>query len=264
MCGEGCLAASLALEVWHFKQLRTPIALLLNPTLPLPNLPRCAVWTGVRLRDVLRAAGLEDEDPAVQHIQARPCLRVFAFPNACPLLLRPRSAAHPGTTAGCSSTCPACLRDAVQRDPCPALNALAQLAGWLAGWLAGCPCLTHASCPCLLPACSSRGSIGTWRASSTGPASRVRPCRPFCPHLHDQALEHRTAPTPALPAPLVHSCLRCSQVFPPSPGPPLHPSSPALLTLRLPCLPTCVPVPALSLQWTKPWTPRATCCWHSR
>ena len=34
-----------------------------------PCVPAAAVWTGVRLRDVLKAAGLEDDDANVNHIQ---------------------------------------------------------------------------------------------------------------------------------------------------------------------------------------------------
>lgn len=44
----------------------------------MPPTP-CAVWTGVRLRDVLKAAGLEDDDPNVNHIQVGSATRLCAL-----------------------------------------------------------------------------------------------------------------------------------------------------------------------------------------
>lgn len=54
--------------------------------LPRP-LPAPAVFTGVRLRDVLLAAGLAEEDPEVQHIQAS-----FLFDFLAGVRCRPRPA----------------------------------------------------------------------------------------------------------------------------------------------------------------------------
>lgn len=45
----------------------------------LCSLGCAAVWTGVRLRDVLKAAGLEDDDANVNHIQVSPADCAFMF-----------------------------------------------------------------------------------------------------------------------------------------------------------------------------------------
>lgn len=52
------------------------LSLAAEPVCIRPRLCVCAaVWTGVRLRDVLAAAGLDDEIPGVNHIQVRTCVR---------------------------------------------------------------------------------------------------------------------------------------------------------------------------------------------
>ena len=225
---EGCLVASQALprsamQVIYRSGVRKWLPVCAQPALASPSLLRRAVWTGVRLRDVLRAAGLEDEDPEVQHIQARQLLG--ALPPACVPACLPACCSVPRSLSGLNSP----------------------LDGCLPGAFAGCcplPQLTPAA-PSCRPACSLRGSTKTWRGSSTAPALRVRSCRTCTARPQDT--------TPALPA-LLHV-------------------SPFLL---LPCLPTlllccpvptcilhCLPVP-IPLQWTKPWTQRATCCLHLR
>ena len=59
-CPRPCAATSIR-----------PGAAAAMPAPQLPHLPSPAVWTGVRLRDVLRAAGLEEDEPLVQHIQVQ-------------------------------------------------------------------------------------------------------------------------------------------------------------------------------------------------
>ena len=71
-CGRASPAAERA------RCLHGVARLTLKP--PVTRLPPLAVWTGVRLRDVLKAAGLQDDDPNVNHIQVgRVCLfRTFS------------------------------------------------------------------------------------------------------------------------------------------------------------------------------------------
>lgn len=61
-----------------------------------PLRPAPAVFAGVRLRDVLLAAGLAEEDPEVQHIQASPhCLETQAF------CIAGRAPGLPGAVCSC-------------------------------------------------------------------------------------------------------------------------------------------------------------------
>lgn len=46
-----------------------------------------ATWSGARLYDVLKAAGLEEDHPGVEHVQVVPlcvCVYVYVHEHACP------------------------------------------------------------------------------------------------------------------------------------------------------------------------------------